>query len=94
LEEANWRPRIDAVSNCLSSWRTRSLSYQGKALVINALVLSRVWYVASLLHMPPWVLPFVVVVFSYVNGVPMAPFAQWMVRMLSFPLLFSLFNCF
>ena len=56
LEEANWRPRINAVSNCLSSWHTRSLSYQGKALVINALVLSRVWYVASLIHMPPWVL--------------------------------------
>lgn len=56
LEEANWRPRIDAVKNCLSSWRSRSLSYKGKALVINALVLSRVWYVASLIHMPPWVL--------------------------------------
>ena len=42
LEEANWRPRIDAVKNCLSSWRSRSLSYKGKALVINGLVLSRV----------------------------------------------------
>ena len=32
------------------------LSFHGKALVVNALALSRVWYVASLIHMPSWVL--------------------------------------
>ena len=52
---ANWRPRIDAVSRCLASWRSRVLSFAGKALVINALALSRVWYVASLVFMPLWV---------------------------------------
>ena len=56
VDAANWRPRIEAVENCLSTWRSRSLSYCGKALVINALALSRIWYVASLVHMPPWVL--------------------------------------
>ena len=56
LDEANWRPRIDAVSKCLTSWSSRSLSLSGKALVANALDLSRVWYVASLVHMPRWVL--------------------------------------
>ena len=55
LEEDNWRPRITAVENALNSWRQRSLSYKGKALVINALALSRVWYVASLIHVPRWV---------------------------------------
>ena len=56
LEEDNWHPRIDAVDRVLKSWRSRSLSFRGKALVINALALSRVWYVASLIHMPAWVL--------------------------------------
>ena len=56
LEEENWRPRITAVENALNSWRQRSLSYQGMALVINALVLSCVWYVASLIHVPRWVI--------------------------------------
>ena len=56
LEEDNWRPRITAVDNVLKSWRSRSLSFRGKSLVINALALSRIWYVASLIHMPPWVL--------------------------------------
>lgn len=56
LEVDNWQPRIDAVEKGLSSWRQRSLSFKGKALVINALALSRVWYVASLIHMPDWVI--------------------------------------
>ena len=55
LEEANWRPRIDAVERCPNSWRSRSLSLSGKALIINALAFSRVWYGASLVHMPSWV---------------------------------------
>lgn len=37
-------------------WRQRSLSYGEKALIINALAESRIWYVASLVHMPPFVL--------------------------------------
>ena len=56
LEADNWHPRIDAVEHVLNSWRSRSLLFRGKALVVNALALSRVWYVASLVHMPPWVL--------------------------------------
>ena len=56
VEEDNWRPRIQAVDNVLSSWKQRVLSFQGRALVINALALSRIWYVASLVPMPAWVL--------------------------------------
>ena len=55
LDDDNWRPRINAVDHVLKSWRSRVLSFRGKALVINALALSRVWYVASLVHMPAWV---------------------------------------
>ena len=46
---------ITAVDKCLNSWRGRPLSYYGKALIANALALSRVWYVASLIPMPDWV---------------------------------------
>ena len=55
LDDDNWKPRIEAVENTLLSWRQRILSFEGRALVINALALSRVWYVASLIRMPPWV---------------------------------------
>ena len=35
--------------------RGRTLSYYGKALIVNALALSSVCYVASLIPMPDWV---------------------------------------
>ena len=56
LEEDNWGPRICAVEKTLLSWRRRNISFRGKALVINALALSQIWYVLSLVHMPPCVL--------------------------------------
>ena len=55
-DEDNWRPRIDAVAGVLNAWRARALSLKGKALVVNALALSRIWYIASLIYMPAWVL--------------------------------------
>ena len=52
IDNLNWAPRLEAVGKCLDSWRSRSLTFGGKSLVSNALALSRVWYVASLVHMP------------------------------------------
>ena len=31
------------------------MSFRGRALVIGSLALFRIWYVASLVHMPVWV---------------------------------------
>ena len=56
LDSENWRPRIDAFHKCLISWQSRHLSFSRKTLVANDLALSRIWYVASLVHMPEWVL--------------------------------------
>ena len=56
VEEMNWRPRIVAVKNVLNSWRQQGLSFRGKALIFNALALARIWYVASLIHLPVWAL--------------------------------------
>ena len=55
LEEENWLPGINAFEKCLNSWRSRSLSYSGKARIVSALPLSRVWCIASLISMPDWV---------------------------------------
>ena len=38
----------------MRSWRQRHLSFRGRSLIIGALALASVWYVASLIHMPPW----------------------------------------
>ena len=55
LNGDNWHPHIEALDHVLKSWHSHSLSFRGKALVINALALSWVWFVASLIHMPVWV---------------------------------------
>lgn len=56
LAMVNWLPRLEAVEKCLASWKGRALSFSGKAVVLNTLALSRIWYVASLVHLPSWVL--------------------------------------
>lgn len=56
LSHDNWDPRIQALKNLLSSWRQRSLTLQGKALVINALALSGLWYLGSVMCPPDWVI--------------------------------------
>ena len=40
----------------MKAWHLRRLSFRGRAVVVNALALSRIWYVASLIPMPVWVL--------------------------------------
>ena len=50
------RRTIGVLEFLLLKKRQRNLSFRGKALVINALALSRIRYVVSLVHMPPWVL--------------------------------------
>ena len=45
-----------AVENYLKVWSLRRLYFRGRAIVVNALALSRIWYVATLVEMPDWVL--------------------------------------
>ena len=48
----NWDPRIASLSNVLDLWQRRCLSFQGKYLVANALALSELWYIATVLPLP------------------------------------------
>ena len=54
LSHDNWDPRIQTLKNLLSSWCQRSLTFQGKALVINALAPSGLWYLGSVIFPPEW----------------------------------------
>jgi len=48
----NWDKRISSLSNVFDLWQQRCLSFQGKALVANALALSGLWYSATVLSLP------------------------------------------
>ena len=56
MGEINWRPHVDAFCRCIDAWRSRALSFSGRAVVLNSLALSRIWYVASVVAMPKSVL--------------------------------------
>ena len=50
-----WDKRISAIESTLNAWSHRLLSFYGKSLILNALVLSRLWYVAYFHYPPAWV---------------------------------------
>ena len=47
-----WDPSIKRLKNVVSSWRARSLTFRGKAVICNVLGLSIFWYLASLVTLP------------------------------------------
>lgn len=51
-DEYNWTHRIPKICNILKSWSLRKLSYKGKALIINSLITSTLWYRASVVSLP------------------------------------------
>lgn len=50
---SNWEAKIQKINN-FAAWRHRELSYKGKALVINGLLTSTLWYNATSLPVPSW----------------------------------------
>lgn len=54
-EHINWRKKIDKIQNVLNLWKQRHLTLRGKAVVIQTLLLSRVWYVLNVMPLPDWV---------------------------------------
>ena len=52
----NWEQRIQKFNRTLNLWKMRDLSFRGKAVVVNQLVASALWYPATILHFPRWVI--------------------------------------
>ena len=56
VESDNCQPRLDKLEKSLNLWRSRSLSFVGKALVVNVLGLSKLLFLCRFLILPAWVL--------------------------------------
>ena len=50
----NWEARIQKINNILEVWRHRELRFKGRALLINSLVTSTLWYNVTSLAVPSW----------------------------------------
>ena len=55
VEQDNWSPKFKKLESHLNLWKHRSLSLVGRALFVNALGLSKLNYLASILNIPDWV---------------------------------------
>ena len=55
LDQANWADRVTKLETRLNLWRSRTLSFKGKAMIINMLGASGLWYTATVVNMPDWV---------------------------------------
>ena len=49
-----WEPAVAKLETCLSGGSGRSLSFQGKAVVINTLSLSQIWHLCHVFLIPRW----------------------------------------
>ena len=48
-------PKLRNLKNSVNLWKSRSLSLIGKCLIINVIGLSKLYYLARILVLPPWV---------------------------------------
>ena len=51
----NWQPKLKKLENHLNLWKSRSLSFVGKSLIVNTLGISKLLYLATILPVPNWV---------------------------------------
>ena len=52
VADRSWANHLAKLGTVLATWKTRQLSFHGRALVINSLGLSLFWYLCSFLVMP------------------------------------------
>ena len=52
----NWKSKISKIKSLMGLWSQRNLTLQGKSIVLNTFMLSRLWYCIHVLPVPEWVL--------------------------------------
>lgn len=56
VDPDNWQSKLNKLEKNLNLWKSRSLSFVGKALIINVLGASKFWFLARVLPTPEWVI--------------------------------------
>jgi len=51
-DQSNWEQLVDSVSDKLKEMTTRNLTLKGKAVMLNSVILSKLWYKAAILGIP------------------------------------------
>ena len=53
VDQDNWQAKLNKLEKNLNLWKSRSLSFVGKALIINVLGAGKFWFLARILPPPP-----------------------------------------
>ena len=49
VDKDNWQTRLEKLESKLNSWKSRSLSFVGKALIVNVVEASKLWFLANVI---------------------------------------------
>ena len=55
VEQDNWSSKLAKLEKSINLWKSRSLSFLGKCLIVNVIGLSKFYYLARVLLLPEWV---------------------------------------
>ncbi len=55
VKEIMWEEIVGGIERRLNFWKLRTLSLKGKVLILNVLMVSKLWYVLYVTAMPMWV---------------------------------------
>ncbi len=50
-----WEEALGGIERRLTFWKLRTLTLKGKVLVLNVLMISKLWYILCVSSMPLWV---------------------------------------
>ena len=53
-DKNNWKTKISKIKSLLGLWSQRHLSLQGKSLILNTFIFSRLWYLVNVQYVPVW----------------------------------------
>ena len=53
-ENLNWRDKVKNIRQTLNLWRMRCLTIQGRAILINTMFMSKLWYSLAVISIPQW----------------------------------------
>jgi hypothetical protein len=53
-EHSNWDSKVKDIKRLLNMWKLRKTTIKGRAMVIQALLMSKLWYMLNVQPMPQW----------------------------------------
>jgi len=53
-ELLNWKDKVSTIKSILGLWYKRNLTIQGRSIVLNSLIMSKLWYTLSVCPIPVW----------------------------------------